>query len=156
MHAAPHQHRGLCRGARKPQHQLARAQRIVAAAIPDKGAGLAALEQLRDVRVQRAVDGEEVALPVSVASVSSTTRTVTVFLTHFGDLGSWELGQKLESKALARLRAANVRVVTVGLGDAANARKFGELVGYPGGGDADDAGRFGLACTCALVHVPIR
>lgn len=55
------------------------------------------------------------------------TKVVVVFLSHFGDLTSWELAQKL-TKVLPTLEASGVKVITVGLGSAAAAQ-----VGWSGG-----------------------
>ncbi|GBF89296.1 hypothetical protein Rsub_02173 [Raphidocelis subcapitata] len=58
-------------------------------------------------------------------------RAVVVFLTHFGDLTTWELGRALKLKALQPLEEAGVQVITVGLGEPANARAFASASGYP-------------------------
>lgn len=58
------------------------------------------------------------------------TRVVLPFLTHFGDLSSWEYAQKL-NKALPALRDAGLRVYVVGLGSADNAAEFSRCLDFP-------------------------
>lgn len=56
--------------------------------------------------------------------------TLLVFFTHWADLGSWELAQRLVTK-LPELQAAGVEMVAVGLGSAAAGRTFAEKTGFP-------------------------
>ncbi|CAL8466035.1 g5571 [Coccomyxa elongata] len=51
-------------------------------------------------------------------------------MTHFADLSSWELAQKLMKK-LPELQARGVKVVVIGLGSVGNARRFAEVLSFP-------------------------
>jgi hypothetical protein len=57
--------------------------------------------------------------------------TVVAFLTHFGDLSSWEYAQKLTNKVIPRLQERGVTLVAVGLGSPENARLFSETLNFP-------------------------
>ncbi|KIZ01932.1 hypothetical protein MNEG_6027 [Monoraphidium neglectum] len=78
-------------------------------------------------------------------------RVVVPFLTHFGDLTSWEFAQKLQKKALGPLQEAGVKVISVGLGSPESARTFAAALDYPLEGlYADPTG----ACCKALGFSP--
>ncbi|KAG2431344.1 hypothetical protein HYH02_013334 [Chlamydomonas schloesseri] len=58
------------------------------------------------------------------------SKAVVVCLTHFADLTSWELGQKL-IKIIPTLEGSGVRVVVVGLGSVNNAQEFARILKFP-------------------------
>lgn len=86
-------------------------------------------EALQGARVLRADTGESVEL-LSLWQAQPGKRVVLPFLTHFGDLSSWEYAQKLV-KQLPAFAAAGVDVYTVGLGSLSNAREFAKLLQFP-------------------------
>jgi hypothetical protein len=79
--------------------------------------------------VYSAASGAEVELP-SLWRAEPGRRCVVVFLTHFADLSSTELAQKLKA-VLPELQGAGVGVIAVGLGSVAAARKFADLLQFP-------------------------
>jgi len=102
-----------------------------------RGAGLrasASREAYRDVlkgtsEVLPVESGE----PVSLASLWSDEgkrRHVFLFLSHFGDLTSWEYAQKLRDK-WDQIEALADGVTVVGLGTAESGKKFAELLNFP-------------------------
>lgn len=86
--------------------------------------------KLQGCTVQRAADGQTVDLLQLWQGIPGQ-RVVVPFLTHFGDLTSWEFAQKLQKKALGPLKEAGVKVITVGLGAPDNARAFAAALDYP-------------------------
>eukprot|EP00798_Chlamydomonas_sp_ICE-L_P028457 gene28456-31603_t len=84
-------------------------------------------DALKGIKVTSAKTGEEREL-LALWEPRDSNMVVVPFLTHFADLSSWELGQKL-IKVMPTLEASSVKVVVVGLGSVANARvsdNFGE------------------------------
>ncbi|KAI7838571.1 hypothetical protein COHA_007643 [Chlorella ohadii] len=79
--------------------------------------------------VYSAASGAEVELP-SLWRAEPGKRCIVVFLTHFADLSSTELAQKLKA-VLPELQGAGVGVIAVGLGNVAAARKFADLLQFP-------------------------
>eukprot|EP00892_Ulva_mutabilis_P005367 jgi/Ulvmu1/3201/UM015_0242.1 len=61
---------------------------------------------------------------------TTTSISLLVFFTHWADLGSLELAQRLVEK-LPQLETAGVAVLGVGLGSPAAGAKFSELSGFP-------------------------
>ncbi|CAL5228424.1 g11558 [Coccomyxa viridis] len=51
-------------------------------------------------------------------------------MTHFADLSSWELAQKVK-KVIPTLEARGVKVIAVGLGGLDQARRFAEVLQFP-------------------------
>jgi len=58
------------------------------------------------------------------------TKVVVTFLTHFADLSSWELGQKL-IRVMPTLEASGVKVIAVGLGSSDNAQEYARTLRFP-------------------------
>ena len=74
--------------------------------------------------------GQSSAVPLDrLWSQAAGERHVLVFLSHFGDLTSWEYAQKLRDNMNALEARGGVSVV--GLGTPANGRKFAELLDFP-------------------------
>ncbi|PSC69127.1 hypothetical protein C2E20_7298 [Micractinium conductrix] len=84
-------------------------------------------EALQTHSVYSAATGEKVQLS---SLWPQGSRCVVACLTHFADLSSIELAQKL-LPALSQLQAAGVGFVAVGLGEPEKARRFSELLGFP-------------------------
>lgn len=75
-------------------------------------------------------NGQSSAVPLDrLWSQAAGERHVLVFLSHFGDLTSWEYAQKLRDNMNALEARGGVSVV--GLGTPANGRKFAELLDFP-------------------------
>lgn len=51
-------------------------------------------------------------------------------MTHFADLSSWEMAQRL-NKVMPLLESSDVKVIAVGLGSPANARAFASIHNFP-------------------------
>ncbi|KAI3427059.1 hypothetical protein D9Q98_006999 [Chlorella vulgaris] len=119
----------------RQRRQAARRQAHIAAAGSDLGTSLATTAATPDYnllqqhKVFSAATGAEVAL-TSEWQAAPGTRCVVALLTHFGDLSSTELAQKLMA-ILPELQASGVRLLAVGLGETAKARRFAELLGFP-------------------------
>lgn len=76
-------------------------------------------------------NGQSSAVPLDrLWSQAAGERHVLVFLSHFGDLTSWEYAQKLRDN-MNVLEARGGGVSVVGLGTPANGRKFAELLDFP-------------------------
>lgn len=84
---------------------------------------------LQGKKVYSAATGAEVEL-AALWRAQPGTRCVVVFLTHFADLSSTELAQKL-LPVLPELSAAGVGLLAVGLGEPDKARRFAELLQFP-------------------------
>ncbi|KAL4433831.1 hypothetical protein ABPG75_000272 [Micractinium tetrahymenae] len=93
------------------------------------GSGSADYAALQGKKVYSAATGAEVEL-ASLWRAQPGTRCVVVFLTHFADLSSTELAQKLLA-VLPELSAAGVGLLAVGLGEPDKARRFAELLQFP-------------------------
>ncbi|CAK0785934.1 hypothetical protein CVIRNUC_009147 [Coccomyxa viridis] len=86
----------------------------------------------------RALDGCSVqhagtGISTTIASLwdaGPQTTCAIIFMTHFADLSSWELAQKLK-KGVPQLQARGVKVIVVGLGSPENARRFSEVLQFP-------------------------
>lgn len=115
---------GLGRALRRPA--ALQRQRVVAA----RAACAPEYQALQGCSVLRADDGQPVDL-LSLWPALPGQRVVLPFLTHFGDLTSWEFAQMLGKKALGPLRDAGVKVAAVGLGSPKSARAFASAVGFP-------------------------
>lgn len=81
------------------------------------------------MQVTSAKTGEQASL-IGLWQATPGTKVVLPFLTHFADLSSWELGQKL-MKVMPTLEASGVQVIVVGLGSATNAREFCRVLRFP-------------------------
>ena len=83
-------------------------------------------------------DGDESVCPAELIlpsagegeSAQGKERRVLFFLSHFGDLTSWEYAQKLKEK-MDVLLASSSGVSVVGLGSPEAGRKFAELLDFP-------------------------
>lgn len=99
-----------------------RGQRLIARAAPQ-------LDFLKDIQVSSLEDG----LLQDVTGLWERTpgqKCILAFMTHWGDLGSWEYAQRL-SKSLGELEDAGVEVRCVGLGSVEGGRMFSEFTGLP-------------------------
>ncbi|KAI8466531.1 MAG: AhpC/TSA antioxidant enzyme-domain-containing protein [Monoraphidium minutum] len=143
-HKAPPASRRGAAAAPAARGAAAAARRVRCAAAAEEYAAL------QGCTVQRVADGSPVEL-LSLWPAAPGQRVVLPFLTHFGDLTSWEFAQQLQKKALPQLEAAGVKVITVGLGSPENARVFASSLGYPTADlYADPTG----ACYSALAFSP--
>ncbi|GMH33898.1 hypothetical protein BSKO_01732 [Bryopsis sp. KO-2023] len=99
-----------------------RGQRLIARAAPQ-------LDFLKDIQVASLDDGmlQDV---TGLWERNPGQKCILAFMTHWGDLGSWEYAQRL-SKALAKLEEAGVEVRCIGLGSVQGGRKFSEFTGFP-------------------------
>mmetsp|Transcript_163 Transcript_163/g.366 ORF Transcript_163/g.366 Transcript_163/m.366 type:complete len:287 (-) Transcript_163:100-960(-) len=79
-----------------------------------------------DVSVKSAKGGEERRVG-DLWDVRSGQKAAVVFLTHFGDFTSWELGQQI-SKKISLFDEKDVPVICIGLGSVDNARKYSQLL----------------------------
>eukprot|EP01025_Chloroclados_australasicus_P033082 TRINITY_DN3360_c1_g1_i1.p2 TRINITY_DN3360_c1_g1~~TRINITY_DN3360_c1_g1_i1.p2 ORF type:complete len:286 (-),score=30.02 TRINITY_DN3360_c1_g1_i1:330-1187(-) len=86
-------------------------------------------EKLKGCIVQKVSTGQEIPLS-NTWQASLNKRCIVSFLTHFGDLTTWEYGQKL-AQEYPLFEQAGIDLVMVGLGDASNARAFQKYVGLP-------------------------
>jgi hypothetical protein len=105
--------------------------------------------------VNKATSGEPVVL-TDLWEAAPGCKTIVVCLTHFADLSSWELAQKLVKvspapamqvvgqpqatgarscsllpQVLPTLEASSVRVFAIGLGSVANANQFADTLSFP-------------------------
>eukprot|EP00879_Flechtneria_rotunda_P018800 GHRR01019733.1.p1 GENE.GHRR01019733.1~~GHRR01019733.1.p1 ORF type:complete len:193 (+),score=74.08 GHRR01019733.1:160-738(+) len=107
-------------------------------------------QALTGIKVVSAADGQDREL-LSLWQSNSASKVLVPFLTHFADLSSWELVQKLKQIVLPRSQQLGVQVITVGLGSVENARIFAAALDYPTAGlYADPTG----ACYKALGFSP--
>ncbi len=75
--------------------------------------------------------GVDAAVPiVSLWDPNAPGKHVLVFLSHFGDLTSWELGQKIRDK-MGAITASGATISVIGLGSAENAQAFARLLDFP-------------------------
>jgi len=79
-----------------------------------------------DVSVKSAKDGEERRVG-NLWDVGSSQKAAVVFLTHFGDFTSWELGQQISQK-ISIFDEKDIPVICVGLGSVNNAQKYSQLL----------------------------
>eukprot|EP01025_Chloroclados_australasicus_P021791 TRINITY_DN22776_c0_g1_i3.p1 TRINITY_DN22776_c0_g1~~TRINITY_DN22776_c0_g1_i3.p1 ORF type:complete len:287 (-),score=19.22 TRINITY_DN22776_c0_g1_i3:177-968(-) len=100
-----------------------------ASASVTEGIAAAQLQALKNCDVQ-GVEDHAWKKVSSIWSPEFDGLNLLVFLTHWADLGSWELAQRLIENR-ADLEAAGVRIVTVGLGTSKGGREFSKLTGYP-------------------------
>ncbi|KAG1676150.1 hypothetical protein FOA52_004990 [Chlamydomonas sp. UWO 241] len=112
----------------RPAVRAAPRQRVVRQRVVRVRAGLE-YEQLQGLKVVRASTGEEVEL-LSLWQPLPGSKTIIPFMTHFADLSSWELAQKLV-KVMPTLEASSVEVFSVGLGTQANAQEFARIMRFP-------------------------
>lgn len=76
-------------------------------------------------------EGESVS-PASFLNTEAKEKQILIFLSHFGDLTSWEYAQKLlDNFSLLQEKAAPGGVFVIGLGSASAGRKFCELLNFP-------------------------
>eukprot|EP01023_Acetabularia_acetabulum_P033695 TRINITY_DN31560_c0_g1_i2.p2 TRINITY_DN31560_c0_g1~~TRINITY_DN31560_c0_g1_i2.p2 ORF type:complete len:171 (-),score=30.18 TRINITY_DN31560_c0_g1_i2:528-1040(-) len=86
-------------------------------------------EKLKACMVQKVSTKQT--LPLSNAwQAGLEKRSVVCFLTHFGDLTTWEYGKKL-AQDFSLFEEAGVEVVVVGLGSLENAMAFSKFVSIP-------------------------
>ncbi|KAG2483176.1 hypothetical protein HYH03_017968 [Edaphochlamys debaryana] len=86
-------------------------------------------DTLRGAVAYKASSGDPVEL-LSLWEPVPGSKAVIAFLTHFADLSSWELAQKLV-KVIPTLEASGVRVALVGLGSVQNAQEFARVLNVP-------------------------
>ncbi|KAK9821991.1 hypothetical protein WJX81_004152 [Elliptochloris bilobata] len=68
--------------------------------------------------------------PAAPSDVWETGPVAAIFMTHFADLSSWELAQRLV-KVIPTLQAGGVQVFAVGLGSPEQGRRFAQLLEFP-------------------------
>eukprot|EP00271_Cylindrocystis_brebissonii_P014505 TRINITY_DN35867_c0_g1_i1.p1 TRINITY_DN35867_c0_g1~~TRINITY_DN35867_c0_g1_i1.p1 ORF type:complete len:363 (+),score=44.93 TRINITY_DN35867_c0_g1_i1:54-1142(+) len=89
-------------------------------------------EALEGIPVYSAATGATIPLE-SLLGAAPGEVVVVAFLTHFADLSSWEFAQKLVEKVIPTIATKeNVRLVAIGLGSVANAKRFSEVLKLPG------------------------
>jgi len=81
-------------------------------------------DALKDISVTSLDSGA--AVPV----VKSSGRRLVAFLTHFGDLSSWEYAQQLRLR-IDDLKAQGVEVMAIGIGGEAAAKEFAKNTNFP-------------------------
>ncbi|KAJ8901130.1 hypothetical protein NDN08_004990 [Rhodosorus marinus] len=79
-----------------------------------------------DVSVKSAKGGEERRVG-DLWDVRSDQKAAVVFLTHFGDFTSWELGQQISQK-ISIFDEKDIPVICIGLGSVDNAQKYSQLL----------------------------
>lgn len=85
------------------------------------------LARIASLSVQATSDGAS----VTIGELAKGKETVFAFFTHYGDFNSWEYAQRLKY-VLPALKAKGTRLVCVGIGTPAQARKFSELLDFDG------------------------
>ena len=84
---------------------------------------------LQNASVQPCFDSDQA--EVNLASLWGGEEThVLFFLSHFGDLTSWEYAQKVRDR-MGELTERGASVTVVGLGSVASGKKFAELLKFP-------------------------
>ncbi|KAG2423523.1 hypothetical protein HXX76_015271 [Chlamydomonas incerta] len=86
-------------------------------------------EALRGKVAYKASSGDPVEL-TSLWEPVLGSKAVVVCLTHFADLTSWELAQKLV-KIIPTLEGSGVKVMVLGLGNVNNAQEFARILKFP-------------------------
>lgn len=87
------------------------------------------ISSINDIMVKEVSSDRELSLPSLIKNKSSKF-TFLVFLTHLGDLGSWELAQKLVYY-LPKMRENGINLVAVAPGNVENAKLFCEMNDFP-------------------------
>ncbi|UPR00839.1 hypothetical protein HOP50_06g41550 [Chloropicon primus] len=99
------------------------------------GGGLVAscpeLEAIVKAEVVSCADESKTVTLGELWSQKDGERHVLVFLSHFGDLTSWEYAQKLRDNMDELVEKGGGGVSVIGLGSASNGRKFAELLDFP-------------------------
>ena len=125
---ALHRGRGAAAGRRRPRRAAEGGTELGTALPPE----LLALEGASVLPCSETTgNGQSSAVPLDrLWSQAAGERHVLVFLSHFGDLTSWEYAQKLRDN-MGALEERGGGVSVVGLGTPANGRKFAELLDFP-------------------------
>jgi len=94
------------------------------------GAGLLGLRAGVETDALQGVEVVSVSTGQVVPAARKTGKVLLAFLTHFGDLSSWEYAQQLRL-AVPELQAQGVEVMAVGIGGASAAKLFAKRTGFP-------------------------
>jgi hypothetical protein len=86
------------------------------------------IPELQGVSLQRAIDGKTVIADKLIQDKSN--KLLLVFLTHLGDLGSWELAQRIKFY-LPQLQANKVNLLAIAPGSLDNAKVFCQNNPFP-------------------------
>lgn len=85
--------------------------------------------QIDNTMYVNAMNGKQVSA-ASFLQPLTKNKLLLVYLTHLGDLGSWELAQKL-TYYIPKLQKENVKLVAIAPGSLENAKVFAENCKFP-------------------------